>query len=90
LIPRRQLSFNVSLLLALLRKRLAEFDASDSGTRCVLTRDQIVDLLRVFLPESSNDARLVETIDAQIGKVVGLGSSVGSRARTGCTRSGAS
>jgi len=73
LIPRRALSFQVSLLLALLRKRLAEFDAGDSGTRCVLSREQIVDMVQLFQPDSSNEARLVEQIDAQIAKVVELG-----------------
>ncbi len=37
LIPRHRLSFRVSLLLALLRKRLAEFDASSSDPRLILT-----------------------------------------------------
>jgi Domain of unknown function (DUF4194) len=73
LIPRRALSFHVSLLLALLRKRLAEFDATDSGTACVLTRQQIVDLVEVFLPQHSNEARMVDQIDAHIAKVVDLG-----------------
>lgn len=73
LVPRRSLSYHVSLLLALLRKRLAEFDAADGGTRCVLTRDQIVDLVRVFLPTSGNDARAVEQVEGYISKVVDLG-----------------
>jgi Domain of unknown function (DUF4194) len=73
LIPRRALSFHVSLLLALLRKRLAEFDATDSGTACVLTHQQIVDLVEVFLPQHSNEARMVDQIDAHIAKVVDLG-----------------
>ncbi len=73
LIPRRSLSFHVSLLLALLRKKLAEFDASDSDTRLILTRAQIIDLVRLFLPSSSNEARLVDQIDAYIKKVVELG-----------------
>ena len=73
LVARRTLSFHVSVLLALLRKRLAEFDASSSETRLVLSRDQIIEMLRVFLPESSNDARLVDNIDAHINKVVDLG-----------------
>jgi hypothetical protein len=46
LIARRPLSFPVSLLLALLRKKLAEFDAGGGhdgdGSRLVLTRDEIV------------------------------------------------
>jgi len=73
LIPRRALSFHVSLLLALLRKKLVEFDASNSDTRLMLTREQIVDMVRVFLPASSNEARLIDQIDAYIGKVVELG-----------------
>lgn len=73
LIARRSLPFNTSLLLALLRKRLAEFDVSDAGSRCVLSRDQIVEMLRVFIPENSNEARLVDQVDTLIGKVVDLG-----------------
>lgn len=70
---RRQLSFPVSLLLALLRKKLAEFDASGGETRLVLTRDNIVDLIRLFIPESSNEAKLVDQIERNINKVVELG-----------------
>lgn len=73
LIVRRQLSYPVSLLLALLRKRLAEFDASSGEARLILSRDQLVELLRLFLPESSNEARLVDRIDNHIAKVVELG-----------------
>ncbi|WP_433562094.1 DUF4194 domain-containing protein [Nocardia sp. CA-151230] len=73
LIPRRALSFPVSLLLALLRKKLAEHDAKDGDARLMLTREQIVETVRVFQPESSNEARLVEQIDTQINKVVELG-----------------
>jgi len=73
LVIRRQLSFPVSLLLALLRKKLAEFDASGGETRLVLTRDQIVDLIRLFLPDSSNEAKLVDQIERHINKVVDLG-----------------
>ncbi len=73
LITRRQLSFPVSLLLALLRKKLAEFDASGGETRLVLTRDNIVDLLRLFMPDSSNEAKLVDQIDRHINKIIELG-----------------
>lgn len=73
LIPRRALSFHVSVLLALLRKKLAEFDAQGADTRLMLTRDQMVEMVRVFLPETSNEARLTDQIDAHINKVVELG-----------------
>ncbi len=73
LIARRPLAFPVSLLLALLRKKLAEFDAGGGDTRLVLTRDEIVELVRVFLPDSSNEARLIDQIESHVNKVVDLG-----------------
>lgn len=73
LVARRPLSFPVSLLLALLRKKLAEFDASGGDTRLVLARDEVAELMRVFLPEGSNEARLIDQIDAHLGKVIELG-----------------
>lgn len=73
LVARRPLSFPVSLLLALLRKKLAEFDAGGGDTRLVLSRDDIVDLVRVFLPGGSNEAKLVDQIEITINKVVELG-----------------
>jgi hypothetical protein len=73
LIPRRSLSFHVSLLLALLRKKLAEFDAQGGDTRLMLTRAQIAEMLRVFLPATSNEARLLDQIDAHINKAADLG-----------------
>jgi hypothetical protein len=73
LVARRPLSFPVSLLLALLRKKLLEFDAGAGDTRLVLSRDDIVELVRVFLPEGTNETRLIDQIDSYINKVVDLG-----------------
>ena len=73
LIVRRPLSFPVSLLLALLRKKLAEFDASGGDTRLVLSRDEIVELIRVFLPETSNEAKLMDQMETHLNKIVELG-----------------
>ena len=73
LVARRPLSFPVSLLLALLRKKLAEFDAGGGDTRLILSRAQVAELLRVFLPDASNEARLIDQVDTQLNKVVELG-----------------
>ncbi|MBC7404208.1 MAG: DUF4194 domain-containing protein [Cytophaga sp.] len=73
LMVRRPLSFPISLLLALLRKKLAEFDASGGDTRLVLSRDEIVELIRVFLPETSNEAKLMDQIETHLNKIVELG-----------------
>ncbi len=73
LVARRPLSFAVSLLLALLRKKLAEFDAGGGDTRLVLSRDSIVELVRVFLPDGPNEAKLIDQIETTINKVAELG-----------------
>lgn len=73
LVARRQLSYAVSLMLALLRKRMAEFDAGGGDTRLVLSREEIAELMRVFLPDGTNEARLVDQVDATISRVVDLG-----------------
>lgn len=73
LVRRHSLTYNVSLLLVLLRKRLIEFETSGSEGKLVLDRDQIVDLLRLFLSGASNEARVVDTADATIRKVAELG-----------------
>lgn len=73
LVARRPLSFPVSLLLALLRKKLAEFDASGGDTRLVLSRDELIELVRVFLPASSNEAKLIDQIETHLNKIVELG-----------------
>jgi len=73
LVARRPLSFPVSLLLALLRKKLAEFDALGGETRLILTREDIAELIRVFLPDGSNEARLIDQIETHINRIVDLG-----------------
>ncbi|MBK8009944.1 MAG: DUF4194 domain-containing protein [Deltaproteobacteria bacterium] len=73
LVPRRQLSYPVSLLLALLRRRLTEFDARGGDARLVLRRDEIAELVRVFLAETGNEAKQLDRIDAHLKKVVELG-----------------
>ena len=73
LVRRQPLGFQVSLLLALLRKKLAELDASGGDTRLVLLRSQVVELVRIFLPAGSNESRLIDQMDTHLNKVVELG-----------------
>ena len=73
LVARRQLTFPVSLLLALLRKKLAEFDAGGGETRLILSRDEMVELIRVFLPAGSNETRLIDQVDTHLNKIADLG-----------------
>jgi hypothetical protein len=73
LIPRHALSLPVSLMLALLRKKLAESDAAEDGFRVILSRDQLLDMMVVFMPTSTNEAKITENIDRTIAKAVELG-----------------
>ncbi|WP_193044289.1 DUF4194 domain-containing protein [Mycolicibacterium baixiangningiae] len=73
LVRRRALTYNVSLLLVLLRKRLVEFETSGGEGRLVLSTDQIVEMLRLFQAESTNDARVVDQAETTIKKAAELG-----------------
>ncbi|WP_083633907.1 DUF4194 domain-containing protein [Rhodoferax antarcticus] len=73
LVARRPLTFQVSLLLALLRKKLAEFDASGGDTRLILSLEAVTELLRVFMPAGSNESRLMDQVETQLNKIIELG-----------------
>ena len=73
LVARRQLSYPVSLLLALLRKKLAESDAGGGDTRLILSRDEVVELIRIFLPAGSNEVKLIDQVDTTLNKIAELG-----------------
>lgn len=73
LVTRRPLGFAVSLLLVLLREKLLDLDAKGGETRLILGRGQMAELMQVFLPDSSNQARVSDKIDGHIDKVVDLG-----------------
>lgn len=73
LIARRQLSYPVSLLLALLRRKLAEADASGGDLRLVVSLDDLVEMVRTFLPERRDEARVVDRIVEHARKIADLG-----------------
>jgi hypothetical protein len=73
LVQRRPLSFPVSLILVLLRKKLAEFDATGGDTRLVVSREDIAEQMRLFLTETANEARLLDRMETHLNKVVELG-----------------
>ena len=73
LVARRQLSYPVSLLLALLRKKLAEFDAGGGDTRLILSRDEVVELIRIFLPAGRNEVKLIDQVDGTLNKIAEMG-----------------
>lgn len=73
LVRRHQLGYQASLLLTLLRKKLAEFDATSGEARLIVSRDDIVEMMRLFLPDTANQARLTERIEIHINRIVEMG-----------------
>jgi hypothetical protein len=73
LIARRPLTYAMSLLCVLLRKKIAEIDALGAETRVIVSRQELINAMRVFMPEKSNEAKIEEQINTTISKVVDLG-----------------
>lgn len=72
LVARRPLRFSVSLLLVILRRELVRADTRGEP-RVMLTRGQIIDLMRVFQPTRHNEVKLDEKVKADIAQAVELG-----------------
>jgi len=73
LVGKRPLSYPVSLIIALLRKKLAESDASGEDTRLILSVEDIADMVKVFFPSSGNEARLLDKIHICLNRIADLG-----------------
>jgi hypothetical protein len=73
LISRRPLSYPVSLLLALLRRKMAEHDAGTSEVRIILDKQEIVDLMAVYFPAGMNEVQFVRKVEGYLKKVLDMG-----------------
>ena len=73
LINARELSFKVSLLCVLLRKKIVDFEMQNESSRAVVSKEEIVDSLLLFLPQKFNEVKLHKEIEATIKKVEDLG-----------------
>lgn len=73
LIPRHNLSFHLSVLLVLLRKRLLELDAGGDETRLIVTRDALIEDMRLFMRTSENEAKTVEQIERLLSQAEKFG-----------------
>lgn len=73
LVPRHPLSYPVSILLVLLRKNMGEYDAANGDSRFLLTRDEIVDKMKVFFQATTNEIKFIQKIDSYINAVEAMG-----------------
>ncbi|MFT4088403.1 MAG: DUF4194 domain-containing protein [Gordonia sp. (in: high G+C Gram-positive bacteria)] len=73
LVRRRTLTYKVSVLLVLLRKRLVEFETGGGEGKLVLTTEQMVEMMRLFQADSTNEASVVDEVETTIKKAAELG-----------------
>ena len=73
LIPARELGYKVSLLCVLLRKRIADFDMQSDDFRAVVTKEEMLEQLLLFMPETFDEVKLRRELESTIKKVEDLG-----------------
>ena len=73
LIPARELGYKVSLLCVLLRKRIADFDMQSDDFRAVVTKEDLIEQLLLFMPQTFDEVKLRRELDTTIRKVEELG-----------------
>jgi hypothetical protein len=76
LIVRRQIGFETSLVLVVLRQILEEFDSDPTHIQVdekFITDSEIRDEVEMFLPETFNRVKFIKELDGYIKKIVDLG-----------------
>ena len=76
LIIRRQIGFETSIVIVVLRQSLEEFDSNPTQFQVAekfLTDSEIKDEVELFLPERFNRVKLLKELESYIKKIVDLG-----------------
>ena len=73
LIQNRELSYKVSLLCVLLRKKIADFEMQNENERAIISKEDIVSMLFLFLDIKFNEVKIKKDIDTTIKKLEELG-----------------
>ena len=76
LVSRRQLGFEVSIVVIVLRQLLEDYDNNPIETQAadrIITGNEIKDEVRLFLPQDYNRVKLEKDLDTYIQRVVDLG-----------------
>ncbi len=71
---RAHLTYEVSLLLVILRECLEEFDVKTTDiSRCFITHGEIMEKIELLFKEKANKVKLLSKFDACINHVISLG-----------------
>jgi len=75
MVQRRQIGFETSIVLIVLRQSLEEFDSNPTqlATEKFITNSEIKDELELFLPEKFNRVKFIKELDKHINAAVDLG-----------------
>lgn len=76
LVSRRQLGFEISIVLIVLRQILEDYDNNPTETYSldkIITNNEIKDEIKLFLPDNYNKAKLEKDLEQFIQKVCDLG-----------------
>ena len=73
LLVNKPLSYKVSLLCMLLRQKIAQFEMDNENERAIITKEEIVTMVLLFLDTKFNEVKLQKEIETTIKKVQELG-----------------
>lgn len=75
MVQRRQIGFETSIVLVVLRQSLEEFDSNPTqlATEKFITNTEIKDELELFLPEKFNRVKFIKELDRYINTAADLG-----------------
>jgi len=75
LVQRRQIGFETSIVLVVLRQSLEDFDSNPTqlATEKFITNTEIKDELELFLPEKYDRVKFIKELDRYIGAAAELG-----------------
>ncbi|WP_320122977.1 DUF4194 domain-containing protein [uncultured Sphaerochaeta sp.] len=73
LVARRPLSYPVSLILAIMRRKLAEHDALSSEARLIMETRDLYDSVSAFIPLSNNEVKVLKRFESHLQRIQDLG-----------------
>lgn len=73
LLSRRSLSYPVSLILVLLRRRITEMDVNTGESRLIMDRNEVAEMVSAFFEMGANEVKFLKRLDAHLQKIHDLG-----------------
>lgn len=72
LVRKQPLTFKMSLLLALLRNEINEFDGANGDSMLVVKEEEMVQKMKSYFPDTSDEVKFANSIKSCMGKAVDM------------------